>query len=47
MLDLIYTGNEQTAWQYFEMVWPPKRQGKELFLKDFKAQLAESYYGKR
>jgi hypothetical protein len=47
MLDLIYSGNEQAAWQYFEMVWPPKRQGKELFLKDFKAQLAESYYGKR
>lgn len=47
MLDLIYSGNEQTAWQYFEMVWPPKRQGKELFLKDFKTQLADSYYGKR
>jgi hypothetical protein len=47
MLDLIYTGNEQAAWQYFEMVWPPKREGKELFLKDFKAQLAESFYGKR
>jgi hypothetical protein len=47
MLDLIYTGNEQAAWQYFEMVWPPKRQGKELFLKDFKAQLADSYYGNR
>ena len=47
MLDLIYTGNEQAAWQYFELVWPPKRQGKELFLKDFKAQLAESYYGKQ
>lgn len=47
MLNLIYTGNEQIAWQYFEMVWPPKRQGKELFLRDFKAQLADSYYGKR
>ena len=47
MLDLIYTGDEQSAWQYFEMVWPPKRQGKDLFLKDFKAQLADSYYGKR
>jgi hypothetical protein len=47
MLELIYTGSEQAAWQYFEMVWPPKRQGKELFLRDFKAQLAESYYGKR
>ena len=45
--NLIYTGNEQIAWQYFEMVWPPKRQGKELFLRDFKAQLADSYYGKR
>lgn len=45
MLDLIYTGNEPLAWQYFDLVWPAQKPGKEIFLADFKKQLAESYYG--
>ena len=47
MLDLIYTGNEELAWQYFDLVWPVSKPGKERFLTDFKEQLALSYYGTR
>jgi hypothetical protein len=45
MLDLIYTGHEDLAWKYFDMVWPAKKRGKEKFLADFKEQLAQSSYG--
>lgn len=45
MLDLIYTGHEDLAWQYFDMVWPAKKQGKEKFKADFKEQLAMAAYG--
>ena len=45
MLDLIYTGHEELAWQYFDLVWPAKKKGKEKFLADFKEQLALSAYG--
>lgn len=47
MLDLIYTGNETLAWQYFDLVWPVQKRGKDIFLNDFNEQLAESYYGTR
>jgi len=47
MLDLIYTGHEDLAWQYFEMVWPAKKPGKQKFLADFKEQLALTAYGER
>lgn len=47
MLDLIYSGNKGLAWQYFDLVWPAGKQDKELFRRDFKNRLAESYYGKR
>jgi len=47
MLDLIYTGNEPLAWQYFDLVWPASKPGKERFLSDFKSQLENSYYGSR
>lgn len=47
MLDLIYSGHEDLAWQYFELVWPNKKAGKEKFTTDFKEALAESYYGTR
>ena len=40
MLDLIYTGHEDLAWQYFDLVWPAKKKGKQKFLADFKEQLA-------
>ena len=45
MLELIYSGHEDLAWQYFELVWPNKKRGKEKFTTDFKEALAESYYG--
>lgn len=42
MLDLIYTGNMNQAWALAELSWPAEIDGKEDFLKDFKAQLAQS-----
>jgi hypothetical protein len=47
MLKLIYTGHEDLAWQYFDLVWPAKKTGKEKFLADFKEQLSKSVYGQR
>ena len=44
MLDLIYTGHEELAWQYLDMVWPTRKLGKEIFIKDFKDQLAQSRF---
>jgi len=46
MLDLIYTGNEELAWQFLDLVWPPQKQGKALFIRDFKKKLLESEYWK-
>jgi len=45
MLDLVYTGHEDLAWQYFDLVWPAKKKGKEKFLSDFKEQLTHTAYG--
>lgn len=45
MLNLIYSGHEDLAWQYFELVWPIDKPGKDKFAADFKEALAESYYG--
>ncbi|MBX3281461.1 MAG: hypothetical protein KF756_03185 [Acidobacteria bacterium] len=45
MIDLIFTGHEDLAWTYFDMVWPKAKPGKEKFLADFKEVLAGSYYG--
>ncbi len=42
MLDLIYSNQDDIAWQYFDLVWPPKKSGKELFRKDFTNQLEKS-----
>lgn len=39
MLDLVYTGNEDAAWRYFDMVWREDKPGKEQFREDFKNQL--------
>ena len=44
MLDLIYTGHEEAAWQYLDLVWPAKKQGKAIFLSDFKDQLSKSQF---
>lgn len=46
MLELIYTGHEDLAWQFLDLVWPPQKQGKALFIRDFNKQLLESQYWK-
>jgi hypothetical protein len=46
MLDLIYSGHEDLAWQYLDLVWSPQKQGKAIFIEDFKNQLNESDYWK-
>jgi hypothetical protein len=45
MLDLIHTGHEDLAWQYFDLVWPAKKKGKEKFRSDFNEQLSSAVYG--
>ncbi|MBV6496653.1 MAG: hypothetical protein DCC44_00260 [Acidobacteria bacterium] len=47
MIDLIFTGHEDLAWTYFDMVWPKAKPGKEKFLKDFKEVLGNSYYAEK
>ena len=42
MLNLIYTGNMEQAWDLVQLSWPDGTDGKERFLTDFKAQLRES-----
>jgi hypothetical protein len=44
MLELIYTGSEELAWQFLDLVWPPQKQGKAIFMRDFKNQLLKSPY---
>lgn len=46
MLDLIYSGHEDLAWQFFDAAWNPKKKGKELFRQDFKKQLENSPFYK-
>ena len=35
LLDLIYSGNEKSAWEFLDMTWPKTKLGKEQFKKDF------------
>ena len=44
MLDLIYTGNEDAAWKWFERAWPDGVSKKAEFLKEFKEKLANSNF---
>lgn len=44
MLDLIYSGHAGDAWKFLDDAWPPKVQGKDVFARDFRAQLAKSPY---
>jgi hypothetical protein len=44
MLDLIYSGHAADAWNFLDAAWPPKVQGKDVFARDFRAQLAKSPY---
>lgn len=47
MLKLIYTGNENIAWKFFEEVWPENYPGKKEALAQFKMQLVSSPYDPR
>lgn len=44
MLDLMYTGHERLAWEFFEQAWPGESEPKRKFLAEFRAQLAKSAY---
>jgi hypothetical protein len=44
MLDLIYGGHDAEAWKFLDKAWPPKVNGKDVFARDFSAQLAKSPY---
>jgi hypothetical protein len=46
MLDLIYAGHADEAWKFLDAAWPPKVRGKDVFARDFRAQLAKSPYSK-
>jgi len=42
MLDLIYSGNMEQAWELADLSWPKGDGGKAAFLRDFRSQLATS-----
>jgi len=44
MLDLIYSGHSDAAWDFLDKVWPKNKSGKEEFLTSFRKQLAKSPY---
>jgi len=44
ILDLIYEGNENSAWQFFDLAWPKDVGGKKKFAREFRAQLKRSPY---
>lgn len=44
MLDLIYSGNMDSAWKLCELSWPAKNPGKATFFKKFIKQLQTSPY---
>lgn len=44
MIDLIYTGHADLAWQFFRDAWPDERPGRDMFLVDFIAQLTQCQY---
>ncbi len=44
MLELIYGGHPQKAWDFLNQAWEYGREAKEAFLADFKSQLAISDY---
>jgi hypothetical protein len=44
MLDLIYSGNMESALQLVNLAWPPEQPGMEKFVADFLEQLSKSRY---
>jgi hypothetical protein len=46
MLDLMYAGHQDAAWQFLDTAWPPQVGGKARFKRDFQEQLRQSPYWK-
>jgi len=46
MLDLMYGGHQDAAWQFLDAAWPAQVGGKARFKRDFSAQLKQSPYWK-
>jgi hypothetical protein len=44
MLELLYSGHTDLAWEFLEMAWPPDISGKDAWLSKFRAELADSQY---
>lgn len=44
MLDLIYSGNYDLAWEFLDKAWPKASSGREEFKLEFKLQLAKSKF---
>jgi hypothetical protein len=44
MLDLIYSGDSDRAYEFVELTWPKQRSGKETFIRSFQQQLGRSPY---
>jgi len=44
MLELLYTGHPDLAWEFVEMAWPPGISGKDDFISRFRAMLRGSRY---
>jgi len=42
MLDLIYNGNLNAAWELCDLSWPKEYAGEKGFLKEFQKQLQQS-----
>jgi len=42
MLELISTGHQALAWQFFDLAWPPEIKGKNDFLRKFRTRLEGS-----
>lgn len=44
MLDLIYAGWGDKAYEFLDLAWPNQKPDKDKFIKEFKKQLAKSHY---
>src|SRR6266567_2643347 len=44
LLELIYSGNAESAWRFADQCWPRDKDGKEEFMRDFRKQLRQSPY---
>jgi len=47
MLDLMYSGHREAAWQFLDANWPKQVKGMDRFRREFKEQLETSAYWKQ